>query len=51
MVYYMIKCLFHFYAIETYFNGTNFDTEFLLRFNLEQNLNELNLEFLGVYAI
>ena len=34
----MIKYLFHFYAIETYFNGTNFDTvfsEFSLRFNLE----------------
>ena len=28
MVYFMIKCLFHCYAIETYFNGTNFDTTF-----------------------
>ena len=36
MVYDMVKCLFHFYATEFYFNGTNFDTtfsEFSLRFN------------------
>ena len=34
----MIKCLFHFYAIETYFNGNKFDTtfpEFSLRYNHE----------------
>ena len=38
MVYDMIKCLFQFYPIESFFNDANFDTripEFLLRFHNE----------------
>ena len=38
----MIKCLLHFYAIESYFSGTKFHTtfrEFSLKFNQEQNCN------------
>ena len=38
----MMKCLFYFYEVESYFNNTNFDTtfpEFSLGFNHEQNSN------------
>ena len=42
VVFDVIKCFVSFYAIESYFNGTNFDTkfpEFSLRFNHKHNSN------------